>query len=178
MSINVKPIKKKGNFFLEWVIPIVLAIIIAILIKEFVFFKIKVPTGSMKPTINEGDQFIVTRVYNPENLKRGDVVVFDSDEYNETMIKRLIGLPGDTIDIDNGIVSVNGEVLDEEYVKYNQKFNGHYDVPENKYFFLGDNRGNSKDSRYWKKDHYIDESKIKAKAQLKIYPFKDFGLVK
>jgi signal peptidase I len=131
----------------------------------------------MIPTINEKDQFLVTRIYNLDNIKRKDIIVFDSKEFNDVFIKRLIGLPGDDISIVDGKVSVNGEELDESYVVNHDKFNGEYHVPEGKYFFLGDNRSNSKDSRFWK-NPYVDSKDIKAKEWIRVYPFKDFGTVK
>ena len=110
-------------------------------------------------------------------MQRGDIVVFDSDELNETVIKRLIGLPGDTIKIDGTAVYVNGKKLDEPYVEYPLESYGTYKVPEGKYFFLGDNRANSNDSRFWK-DPYIDADKIQGKAQIKIYPLSQIGFLK
>jgi signal peptidase I len=170
-------VKKKKGFFLEWIVPVLMAVGIALLIKQFIIYKVEVPTGSMIPTINEKDQFLVTRIYNLDNIKRKDIIVFDSKEFNDVFIKRLIGLPGDDISIVDGKVSVNGEELDESYVVNHDKFNGEYHVPEGKYFFLGDNRSNSKDSRFWK-NPYVDSKDIKAKEWIRVYPFKDFGTVK
>ena len=93
------------------------------------------------------------------------------------MIKRLIGKPGDKISIKDGVVTVNGETLQEDYIGEPDKFNGEYTVPEGEYFFLGDNRLWSKDSRYWK-DPYIPAKDIMGKAQLRVYPFSDFGVVR
>ncbi|MGL5149127.1 MAG: signal peptidase I [Clostridium sp.] len=169
--------KKKKNFFYEWGLPIISAVILALLINKFLLFKVYIPSGSMIPTLNIEDRLFVSRVYNPENLKRGDVVVFDSKELGEVLIKRLIGLPGDHIEIINGIVSINGEILEEPYVQNKDTFNGVFDVPEGKYFFLGDNRPDSKDSRLWI-NPYIASEDIMGKAQVKIYPFKDFGSIK
>ena len=169
--------EKKGNFFSEWVIPIAIALVIALLIKQFLIFKVYIPSGSMIPTLNEGDQLFVTRVYNLDNLKRGDILVFDSDELNDVLIKRLIGLPGDKINIVKGTVYVNGEKLEEDYVKNSDDISGEFEVPEGKYFFLGDNRAISYDARRWK-NPYIDGSDIKAKAQIRVYPFSDFGFVR
>lgn len=167
---------KKSNFFNEWIVPIVVAVILAILINRFLIFKVKIPSESMVPTLNVGDRLFVTRVYNPEKLKRGDIVVFHSDEKDEDMIKRLIGLPGDKVIINNGIVTVNGETLEEDYLGTIDTYNGEFEVLKGKYFFLGDNRYWSLDSRYWE-NPYIDGSDIKGKAQIKVYPWKDFGKV-
>lgn len=168
---------KKSNFFNEWIVPIVIAIILAFLINKFLIFKVKIPSESMVPTLNVGDRLFVTRIYNLENLKRGDILVFHSEEKNEDMIKRLIGLPGDIIVISDGIVTVNGETLDEDYIGTADNYSGEFTVPEGKYFFLGDNRYWSLDSRYWE-EPYIDGSEIKGKAQIKVYPWNDFGKIK
>lgn len=169
--------KEKSNFFYDWVVPILIAVVLAILINKFIVFKVKIPSESMVPTLNVGDRLFVTRVYKPENLNRGDVVVFYSQEKEESMIKRLIGKPGDNIEIVNGIVTVNGETLYENYIGTPDRFNGTYTVPEGKYFFLGDNRFFSSDSRYWD-NPYIDTKDIKGKAQVKVYPFDDLGMIK
>lgn len=166
----------KSNFFNDWIVPIVIAVILAVLINKLLIFKVKIPSESMVPTLNVGDRLFVTRVYNPENLKRGDIVVFRSEEKDEDMIKRLIGLPGDKIVINDGIVTVNGETLEESYIGTSDNYSGEFTVPEGKYFFLGDNRYWSLDSRYWE-EPYIDGSEIKGKAQVKVYPWKDFGKI-
>lgn len=178
---NISKEKKKkseSNFIKEWIIPILAAIGIAILINKFVFFNVYIPSESMVPTLNVGDKLVVTRIYDTDKIKRGDVVVFYSDELQETVIKRVIGIPGDHIEIDNGVVSVNGQVIQEDYVKNNEynKTKLVFDVPEDKFFFLGDNRIRSNDARRWI-NPYIDASDIKGKAVLKFYPVSDFGFI-
>ena len=165
------------NFIYEWGIPIISAFIIAFLINKFVLFKVLIPSESMVPTLNVGDRLFVTRIYNLDRLERGDIIVFYSEELQEDLIKRLIGLPGDKIEIENGVVSVNGEVLQEDYIGAQDNYNGVYEVPEGKYFFLGDNRLYSKDSRYWI-NPYIDGEDITGKAQIKVYPLDQIGKVK
>lgn len=171
-----KKIEKSGLLY-DWIIPIVVAVILATAINKFIVFKVKIPSESMVPTLNVGDRLFVTRIYNRDNLSRGDVVVFYSKEEEESMIKRLIGLPGDEVVIVDGVVTVNGETLTEDYIGTPDNFNGTYSVPEGKYFFLGDNRLRSKDSRYWI-NSYIDGKDIKGKARLKVYPFSDIGMIK
>jgi signal peptidase I len=161
--------------FIDWVIPIGVAIIAAILINKFLFFQVSVPSESMYPTIKIGDRITTTRVYNKEKLKRGDIVVFYSREIGKTLIKRLIGLPGDNIKINElGQVFINEEKLDEPYVVNKSNKQGEFKVPENKYFFLGDNRAGSADARGWA-EPYIEAKEIKGKAQFIVYPFNRFG---
>jgi signal peptidase I len=167
----------KGSFFREWIIPIIAAIGIAFLINKFLIYNVYIPSESMVPTLNIGDKLVVTRVYDTSKIKRGDIIVFYSEELNEVLIKRAIGLPGDHIVLHNGIVNINGEDIKENYVKNNEVRDGVFDVPKNKFFFLGDNRIHSYDSRKWI-NPYIDASNIQGKAQLKYYPFKDFGSLK
>ena len=164
----------KGGFFREWIIPIVAAIGIAFLINKFLVYNVYIPSESMVPTLNVGDKLMVTRVYDTDKIKRGDIIVFFSEELNEVLIKRAIGLPGDHIKIHNGIVNINGEDIKEDYVKNNESFDGSFDVPDNKFFFLGDNRSRSNDARRWI-NPYIDASNIQGRARIKFYPFKDFG---
>lgn len=167
---------KKNGFFYEWGIPVIVAVVLAVLINKFIVFKVYIPSESMVPTLNVDDRLFVTRVYNEDKFERGDILVFESEELGEKLIKRLIGLPGDKILIENGQVSVNGEKLIEPYIGNEDRFNGKYEVPEGKYFFLGDNRLWSKDSRYWN-DPYIDGEDIIGKAQIKVYPFSEIGRI-
>lgn len=170
--------EKKKSILNEWIIDIAVVLCIALLVWNFVGYGVWITSGSMIPTLEVKDRLLVTRVHNPKNLKEGDIVLFKNDEFKgEILIKRLIGLPGDTIEIKNGVVYRNGQELKEDYVKNNEIYNGSFKVPDNKYFFLGDNRANSDDSRYWK-DPYVDESYIEGKAQVKYYPIKDFEILK
>lgn len=175
--------KKVRRSFFEWVTLFLVGILVGIGITKYLVFFINVPTGSMIPTINIDDRIIVRKIYKPENLKRGEIVVFLSDEdpkdrKEKPFIKRLIGLPGDEVIIKDGVVSVNGTVLKEDYVKnIEDTYDGKFNVPEGKYFFLGDNRTGSYDSRNWE-NPFVDKSKIMAIAGLRIAPLKNFGLLK
>ncbi len=177
---NVKESKKRRVFkeVKDWIICIIVAIIATVLINKFLIYKVYIPSSSMVPTLNKEDQLFVTKVYNPEKLKTGDIVVFYSRENKDTYIKRLIGCPGDNVKIEKGVVYVNDKKINQDYVVYDDEtFSGEYNVPEGKYFFLGDNRPVSNDSRKWK-NPFVDEDDIEGKAVLKVYPFKDFGLLK
>ncbi|HDN2514138.1 TPA: signal peptidase I [Clostridioides difficile] len=161
---------KKMNILIGFMITI-------ILLRIFIAFIVKIPSESMMPTLNINDRLIATKVYNPEKLKRGDIIIFYSKEEEELMIKRLIGVPGDRIFIDKGVVSVNDNQINEEYIKEKDEFTGEYKVPRGEYFLLGDNRKKSYDSRKWR-NPFIKGEDIKGKAIIKIYPFKNFGVLK
>lgn len=163
------------KLFKEWALPVICAIILAFLINKFIFFNVSVPTESMYPTIKPGDKIFVLRNYNISSLKRGDILVFHSKEANEDLIKRLIGLPNDLVEIkSDGKVFINDKELEEPYVKYKSDKTGVFKVPENSFLFLGDNRANSVDSRYWK-NPFIPYEEIMGKAKFIIKPFNRFG---
>ena len=167
---------KCKKFLKDWVVPVLIAIFLAILINKFLVFKVIIPSESMATTLNIGDRLLAHRVYNLKKMSRGDLIIFYYEPNDKLYIKRLIGLPGDEIVIKNGKVTVNGEVLTEEYVKYDMDFNGEFKVPSGQYFLLGDNRDNSSDSRFW--DYpYIDSNLIRGKAFLKLYPIDEIGLI-
>ena len=129
----------------------------------------------MYPTIKIGDRILVTRVYNKSKLKTGDIIVFQSQEKNLTLIKRLIGTPGDEVKVnDIGEVYINGKKLDETYVINKSNISKEFKVPAGKYLFFGDNRAVSDDARLWN-NPYIDGKDIKGKAQVIVFPFKRFG---
>ncbi len=177
MSNNKSKVAKKKSFIIGWIIPIIAAIGLAFLINKFVVFKIVVPTSSMAPTIEAGDQILVSRIFNDNDLKTGEIVVFKSNYSDELLIKRIIGTPGDVVKItENGDVYINGKLLDQSYVKYPGGKYGEWKVPEGCYFMLGDNRADSYDSRYWA-NPYIKASSIIAVAGLRIYPFNKIGFL-
>ncbi|MBE5966400.1 MAG: signal peptidase I [Lachnospiraceae bacterium] len=156
---------------ISWVMVLVIAVAIAFLINRFVIFKVSVPTGSMENTILVDDKVITFRLsYLFSDPERGDIVVFPfPDNEKEDYIKRIIGLPGETVEGKAGLVYINGEPLEEPYVReaINRDF-GPYEVPEDHYFMMGDNRNESQDSRYWD-NKFLERKKIKGKALFK-YP--------
>lgn len=150
---------------------------IAVIILKFIAYPVYIPSVSMVPTLQVSDKLIVKKVYKPENLSRGDIITFRCDEYGDKiLIKRLIGIPGDTVKIENGTVYINGTKLDEPYVKNNDDFEGEYVIPEGKYFVLGDNRSNSDDSRYWH-NSFVDKEGIDGKLLIRFYPLNKIGKV-
>lgn len=177
---KVKKSKKKSNLreIIDFFIPIVVAVIIAILLKNFVFANAVVPTGSMKNTIEEGDRIIASRLaYVNSDPERYDVVIFYyPDDESQYYVKRVIGLPGETVEVVNGIVYVtktDGEKiqLDDSFVTNCEPTGnfGPYKVPEDCYFMMGDNRNESWDSRYWN-NKFVHKDKILGKVKFRYYP--------
>lgn len=165
------------RFLKDWIVPLLIAVVLAGAINYLVIFKIRVPTESMVPTIMPKDQIFVTRIHSWTKLNRGDIIVFNSDELKEVLVKRLIGLPGDSVDVKDGYVYINGNKFNDSYVKNRDGYTGSFKVPSGDYFFMGDNRPVSLDARFWK-NHYIPRSKIMGKALLRVYPFNKIGLLK
>ena len=159
--------------FLSYVKIIVIAIGIAYICNQFIIVNAKVPTGSMKDTIMEGNRLIGFRLsYLFSNPKRLDVVIFKyPDDETQNYVKRIIGLPGDIVVIKDSKVYVNDVLLDEPYIREPMAANSQvltYSVPKGYYFMMGDNRNNSLDSRFWK-NTYVAKDKILAKAIFKYY---------
>lgn len=168
----------KGESFkievISWIKTIAGAIILAYFITTFIIVNATVPTGSMKNTIMPGDRLIALRLsYLLTEPQRYDIVVFKyPDDESFLYIKRIIGLPGDTVEIIDGRVYLNNdsEPIADEYVREKMLGSfGPYTVPENSYFMLGDNRNDSKDSRFWE-NNFVAKEKILGKAIFKYYP--------
>lgn len=135
-----------------------------------------IPSESMEDTIKKGDLVFATRLeIDEKDIKRYDILIFTPlyEADTDTLIKRVVGLPGELIKIKNGKVFVDGSELDNDFIKEPQDNDGDgtYVVPEGHYFFLGDNRNDSFDSRFWD-DPYIPFENIKAEAKYIIFPFK------
>ena len=157
----------------SWILIIAVAIWAALLLNRFIIVNAQVTSGSMSNTIHTGDRVLGFRVdYWFHDPQRGDVIFFKNpDNEAEIYVKRVIGLPGDTVEIISGLTYVNGQRLSEPYLAetpWNLDF-GPYLVPEGCYFFLGDNRNNSRDSRYLT-NTYVHEEKILGKAYWVYYP--------
>ena len=165
---------------ISWVLIFVIAFALATFINKVIILKVEVPSGSMEDTIMIGDRVITLRLaYLFSDPKRGDIVVFPyPDDESVDYIKRIIGLPGETIEGKEGLVYIDGKPLNEPYVRasLDQDF-GPYTIPEDSYFMMGDNRNNSADSRYWIHT-FLSKNKIKGKALYKHPGFTWFGTVK
>ncbi len=167
---------RAAKFFKEWVVPFAIEILVILVVIKFLFFFVIVPTGSMIPTIDEHSVLFATRIHNAsKTVERGDILVFRSDELDTTLVKRVVGMPGDHVVIDGeGKVTINGEAFPEEYVVYKSSKDGEFQVPEGCYLFLGDNRNGSLDARSWQ-DPYIPGEKIEGRAIFTLWPFENFG---
>lgn len=165
--------------FKEWIVPVAIALIIVLFLNRYIFILVTVPTGSMEDTIIPGDRLYVNELFDVKDAQRGDILVFKSDELAEKrLVKRLIGLPGDTVEVKtDGTVFVNGEKLDEPYAVKAEGEAKMFNVPENSYLFFGDNRPISYDARYWE-NPYIHESKIIGEAVFRFFPFSRIGEIK
>ena len=172
-----KPKKPMEKLLREWIIPFGLEVLVLLFIIKFLFFFVVVPSGSMIPTIDTASILFATRVHQPENLQRGDIVVFDSDELGITLVKRLVGLPGDHVVLDeNGRMTLNGEPVEEPYVFHKDSRTADFTVPEGHYLFLGDNRSGSNDARMWNQP-YIPGEKISGHARFTLWPVANFGVL-
>jgi signal peptidase I len=149
----------------EWVAVIVGALVVALIVKTFLFQAFYIPSASMEPTLEKGDRVLVNKLsYDLHDVNRGDVIVFELDPEDvgpdgiKDLIKRVIGLPGDVIETRDGVVYINDRALEEPYLAEGTITGDPDDgqnpsiprqtVPEGHVFVLGDNRSNSQDSRY------------------------------
>jgi len=164
----------------EWIEPILLAIILALIIRTFFFQAFKIPTGSMRPTLIEQDRVLVNKIlYKYRDPQRGDIIVFRYPaDGKRDFIKRLVGLPGETLEIKQGKLWVNGELVAEDSVLrrfyyYNRDdwMHGKGDqivkIPDKSYFVLGDNSAQSSDSRNW---GFVPEENVIGKAFMIYWP--------
>ena len=186
MNENVKaekaPRSVRSDIY-DWLQCIVMAIVICVLFFSFIVRLVDVVGSSMYPTLENGDKIIVSNLfYTP---KQGDIVVFRKDEYREEpLVKRIIAVEGQTVDIDfeRGIVYVDGEPLDEPYIAEPatdpENFIGPVEVPETVpegcIFVMGDNRNASTDSRTTEIG-MVDERCIMGKVYFTVFPLKNFG---
>lgn len=164
---------KNKNEIIAWAKTIGVALVLAFVINKGIIVNATVPSASMESTIMVGDRLIANRLaYLRAEPERGDVITFRFEEDEGKMyVKRLIGLPGDLVEIIDGKVYIDSIALEEPYLnaELDTRSFGPYIVPEDHYFFLGDNRTNSRDSRLWE-NPYIDREALKGKVILGYYP--------
>jgi signal peptidase I len=179
---------------IEWAILIGSALLIAVLIKTFLFQAFYIPSESMKPTLNVGDRVLVNKMsYRLHDVNRGDIVVFetppkakDANGEIKDLVKRVVALPGETLETRAGRVFINGRPLEEPYLENGTKTCapnsnptncadiGAMKIPEDHVFVMGDNRTASKDSRFFDP---IEESSIVGRVFVRIWPINDLGFL-
>ena len=158
----------------EYVKMIIFVVVFVLVVNNFLIINAKIPSESMENTIMTGDRIFGNRLaYLLGDPERYDIVIFRyPDDESQLFIKRVIGLPGETVEIIDGKVYIDGSEtpLDDSFTPETPTGNyGPYTVPEGCYFMLGDNRNNSRDSRFWQ-NPYVEEDKILGKAVLRYYP--------
>lgn len=177
--------KKKKSIVreaLSWIFYFVLLCCAAYLMVNYVGERTEVRGDSMYPALNDGDQLIVDLIsYRFTDPKRFDIVVFPFQYQEDTYyIKRIIGLPGETVQIADGVIYINGKVLEDPYgneeIRNAGLASAEITLGDQEYFVLGDNRNNSTDSREPSVGN-ISRDQILGKAILRIWPFESFGLL-
>ena len=177
-----------ANEILDWIESFVFAVFVIILIFIFLFRIVTVDGHSMDSTLSDKDRVIISHLnYDPKN---DDIVVVNSSVLNKTLIKRVIGIAGDTVKIDYNVntVYVNGKAISNEHIDNTMLDKGMFDpsfkisdgvyeykVPENSIFIMGDNRNNSTDSRTI---GFISKDDVMGHVIFRLYPFKEFGSIK
>ena len=185
---NSTPAPKVENPWIETLKTIGLSAVLAFGIRSFVAEARYIPSGSMLPTLHIDDRLIIDKIsYRFSNPVRGDIVVFnptaqlEKEKFKDAFIKRVIGLPGDRIDVKDGKVYINDKVLTEKYLDEAPAYNWSSTeltpdgiVPEGHYLVLGDNRNNSYDSHYW---GFVPRQNIIGKATNRFYPVDRAGSI-
>jgi signal peptidase I len=158
-------------------------IIETIILTLFIFWIVNAMTGrfriegqSMEPTLHEGEYVLINKLaYYFDEPERGDIIVLEfPNDRSRDFIKRIIGVPGDHVEVTDGVVSVNGVVLDEPYISAPPSYPGSWEVPEDNFFVLGDNRNNSHDSHSWS---FLPRADIVGKGWFIYWGVEDWGLV-
>ncbi len=187
----------KKSVVREYAESLIIAVVLALFVRTWVFQAFKIPTGSMEPNLLIGDHLIVNKmIFSPSatgvervvmpgrEIRRGDIVVFKyPDEPERDFIKRVIGLPGDRLELRRKTMYINGSPLEERYAHLSapasdsagvtgdlREFYGPVTVPASQYFMMGDNRDNSQDSRYW---GFLPAHYVKGRALFIYFSFEE-----
>ena len=185
---------RQSRWIREAVVVVLVALVVALVLRTFVVQTFYIPSGSMEPTLQVGDRILVNKLsYHLHSVHRGDIIVFARPPAEncggpqvDDLVKRVIGLPGDVISVSRGYVDINGKRLDETWLPASRQgitgqgpagnaFNlaSPYKVKANNYFVMGDNRMDSCDSRYW---GTVPSSLIVGKVELRVWPITDIHL--
>ncbi len=153
------------------VIPYIVIVVVVVLIRTFIITPVRVDGDSMKNTLKNGD---ILLLYKLSSIDRFDIIVLDEEKDNEKIIKRVIGLPGETVAIKKGKIYINDKVIDDDYAYGETTDYNKVTLKDDEYFILGDNRLISKDSRYFGP---IKDNEIKGKIVFRLFPFTKIGTV-
>lgn len=170
----------------EWAHSIIVALILTLIIRTFVIQAFKIPSGSMRPTLLEGDKLFVNKyIYRFESPKPGDIIVFKYPvDPKKDFIKRLVALGGDEVELRDGKIYVNNKALEDpatfgKFYYYNHDpYGGPFEtikVPQDSYYVLGDNSANSTDSRFW---GFVPKKNVLGKAIFRWWPLNRVGKLK
>jgi signal peptidase I len=168
-------VSDRTRSLVEWVVVIAGALVVALLIKTFLFQAFYIPSESMDPTLEVGDRVLVNKLsYDVHDVNRGDLIVFEKPEGEgqggvQDLIKRVIGLPGETVTARDNVLYIDGKPLDEPYLQddvFTDQFEGQ-PIPEGHVFVMGDNRTDSRDSRFFGP---VPESDIVGRAFFRVWP--------
>jgi signal peptidase I len=179
-----RPAAAGGNLrnLIEWVAIVAGALAVALVVKTFLIQAFFIPSLSMYPTLDKGDRVLVNKLsYRFHEVNRGDLVVFERPENQpesdiKDLIKRVIGLPGETIEAREGVVYIDGEQIDEPYLVDGVTTDNlpRQEIPDGHLFVMGDNRGDSADGRVFGP---IDEDTIVGRAFIKVWPLTEISLL-
>ena len=172
---NKKPEKKTPLW--RTILSFVIELAVLWIVFHYIVFFAYVPTTSMVPTIPKESVMLVSYLHGDKEVERGDVVVFWSEEYQEQMVKRVVGLPGEKIVLHQGELFIDDEPYEEPYVVNPDERSASFEVPEGAYLFLGDNRDNSEDARWWE-DPYIEAEELVGKVRMVLWPLNKISFVK
>ena len=153
------------------IIPYIVIVLVVVLIRTFIITPVRVDGDSMKNTLKNGD---ILLLYKLGSINRLDIIVLDEEKDNEKIIKRVIGLPGETVAIKKGKIYINDKVIDDKYAYGETSDYDKVTLEDDEYFILGDNSLISKDSRYFGP---IKENEIKGKIVFRLFPFTKIGTV-
>ncbi|MBN3032537.1 MAG: signal peptidase I [Candidatus Saganbacteria bacterium] len=169
-----------NNWLLDWGETIVVALVLALIIRAFFLQVFWIPSGSMEPTLDIGDRIVVNKVtYNFRPPRRFEIIVFRAvpamGEQKKDLIKRVVGLPEETLEVKDGVININGQPVAEPCTP-NRDYGsfGPVTIPADSYFVMGDNRPASADSRFW---GFLPRKNVIGKAFLRLWPLTKLNLI-
>ncbi|PKM82629.1 MAG: signal peptidase I [Firmicutes bacterium HGW-Firmicutes-14] len=168
-----------GYLFGDIIESVAIAVVLAVIIRVFLFQPFYIPSASMEPTLVAGDRIIVSKInFRFTDPARWDIVVFKYPvDPSKDFIKRIVGMPGETLQIRDSRLYINGEVVEQPFLPPDLRYGdfGPVKITESQYFVMGDNRNNSDDSRVW---GTLPKDNIIGKALIKYWPFERMGLLR